>query len=78
MSLSIRCVFYRAKFEKGNDPFEPSFTTATFNATATRINFVQAVSVAPVGSLTFYTVGDKGSDVSEALVTTFTLIFQAG
>jgi hypothetical protein len=64
--------------DEGNAPFEPGFTIATSNATAPEINFVQAVSVAPVGSLTLSAVVDKGSSFSEFLETTFTMILQVG
>jgi hypothetical protein len=61
-----------------NRPFEPGFTIATGSVSEPEINAVQAVSVAPVGSLTLSGVIERGESVEDFLDGTFTMILQVG
>ena len=60
-----------------NQPFAPGFTITTFSSNEPEINSVQEVVVAPVGSLTFSGVVEKGGSV-EVLETTLTMVLQVG
>ena len=61
-----------------NQPFEPGFTIATGSVSEPEISSVQAVSVAPVGSLTLSGVVEKGGSFEAGLETTFTMVLLVG
>ena len=61
-----------------NQPFTPGFTITTFSSSQPEINFLQEVSVAPVGSLTISAVIEQGTSFEEVFEATFTMVLQVG
>ena len=64
--------------DSDNQPFEPDFIITTGSVSEPKINAVQDVSVAPVGSLTLSGVIERGESVEDFLDGTFTMILQVG